>query len=81
MDLGALAQVIGRARAVIGVDTGLLHLAAALRVPTVGIFGATDPRLTGPVGAGPIAGCGVAAAARAIGVDEVLAALATVQGR
>jgi heptosyltransferase I len=78
MDLAELAGVIGRTRAVIGVDTGLLHLAAALRVPAVGIFGVTDPRLTGPVGAGLIAVC---RAASTIGVDEVLAALATVQRR
>jgi len=32
---------------VIGVDTGLAHLAAALNVPTVGIYTATDPALTG----------------------------------
>jgi heptosyltransferase-1 len=29
------------------VDTGLAHLAAALNVPTVGIYTATDPALTG----------------------------------
>ena len=28
-------------------DTGLAHLAAALGVPTVGIYTATDPALTG----------------------------------
>ena len=35
------------AAAVVGVDTGLTHLAAALGVPTIGIYGATDPRATG----------------------------------
>ena len=38
------------ARAVIGVDTGLTHLAAALGVPTVGIFCATDAAATGVYG-------------------------------
>ncbi|MDP2804868.1 MAG: lipopolysaccharide heptosyltransferase I [Gallionellaceae bacterium] len=41
------AALLGHARAVIGVDTGLSHLAAALNVPTVGIYTATDPGLTG----------------------------------
>lgn len=41
------AGVLAGARAVIGVDTGLTHLAAALAVPTVGIYGATDPVATG----------------------------------
>jgi heptosyltransferase-1 len=41
------AALLGHARAVIGVDTGLSHLAAALDVPTIGIYTATDPGLTG----------------------------------
>jgi len=48
------AQVIGNAAIVIGVDTGLLHLAAAYRVPLVAVFLATEPGLTGPVGSGPM---------------------------
>lgn len=52
--LDRTAQLIGAASLVIGVDTGLLHLAAALTVPLVGIFVATDPAKTGPVGAGTI---------------------------
>jgi heptosyltransferase-1 len=42
--------LLGRAEAVIGVDTGLTHLAAALDAVTVGIFTATDPALTGIYG-------------------------------
>ncbi len=41
------AAMLGRAHAAIGVDTGLSHLSAALGVPTVGIYTATDPGLTG----------------------------------
>ena len=33
-------------------DTGTMHLAAFLGVPTVSIFGSTEPRLTGPIGKG-----------------------------
>jgi heptosyltransferase-1 len=47
LKLDEAAALLGRARAVIGVDTGLSHLAAALDVPTVGIYTATDPGLTG----------------------------------
>ena len=35
------AALLAGATAVVGVDTGLFHLAAALDVPTVGLFGAT----------------------------------------
>jgi heptosyltransferase-1 len=47
LDLAEAATLLGKARAVIGVDTGLSHLAAALNVPTIGIYTATDPGLTG----------------------------------
>ena len=47
LNLGAAASLLGAAHAVIGVDTGLNHLAAALNVPTIGIYTATDPTLTG----------------------------------
>lgn len=52
--LDATAKVIAGAALVVGVDTGLLHLAAAYGVPLLAIFLATDPGLTGPVGRGPI---------------------------
>jgi lipopolysaccharide heptosyltransferase II len=35
-------------------DTGTMHLAALLGLPTVSIFGSTEPRMTGPWGAGHI---------------------------
>jgi heptosyltransferase I len=46
-DLIALTR---RARLFIGGDTGPLHLAAALQIPVVGIYGPTDPARTGPYG-------------------------------
>lgn len=52
--LDRMARLIAGASFVVGVDTGLLHLAAALGVPLVAIFTASDPNLTGPVGAGAI---------------------------
>jgi len=53
--LDRVARLIAGASFVVGVDTGLLHLAAALGVPLVAVFSATEPALTGPIGAGPIA--------------------------
>ncbi len=38
------------ARAVISVNTGIMHLAALLGAPTVGLHGATNPRRWGPYG-------------------------------
>jgi heptosyltransferase-1 len=50
LPLAEVAAVIAGARMVVGVDTGLAHLAAALEVPTVGIYCATDPAATGLYG-------------------------------
>jgi heptosyltransferase-1 len=52
--LDQVARLIAGAAFVVGVDTGLLHLGAALGVPVVAIFSGSEPRLTGPMGAGPI---------------------------
>jgi len=49
LGLNALAQVIAAAEAVVGVDTGLLHLAAALGKPGLALYTATPPALTGAV--------------------------------
>ncbi|HUL53853.1 MAG TPA: glycosyltransferase family 9 protein [Opitutaceae bacterium] len=46
--LVSLAALIRRAEWVICNDSGPLHLAAALGVKTLGLFGPTDPRLFGP---------------------------------
>ncbi len=47
MRLRELASLIGRAALAIGVDTGLVHLATALNVPTIALYISTDPALTG----------------------------------
>jgi len=49
-DLGDLARYIAGARAYIGNDSGITHLAAALDIPTVAIFATTDPAVWGPRG-------------------------------
>jgi heptosyltransferase-1 len=73
LSLDDLAGLFAGAKAVVGVDTGLAHLSAALGVRTVGIFCATDPAATG------IYGCAHAMNLGGIGnppaVSEVVAAL------
>jgi heptosyltransferase I len=49
--LAGLIHATRRAAAVVGVDSGPLHLAAALGKPGVAIFGPTDPARNGPYGA------------------------------
>jgi len=73
MTLEQLARLFGRAQAVVGVDTGLTHLAAALGVRTVGIYCGSDPALTGIYGAARATNVGTLGAAPS--VDEVLKAL------
>jgi lipopolysaccharide heptosyltransferase I len=52
--LDEVVKLLAGAQYVVGVDTGLLHLAAALGVPLVAIFAGSKPNLTGPVGGGPL---------------------------
>lgn len=62
---GELARFVAHADFAVGLDTGLMHLAAACDVPGVTLFGPTDPDRTGPYGAnqrvvrstGPFAPC------------------------
>jgi heptosyltransferase-2 len=48
--LGVAMAVIERCSMFVTNDSGLMHLAAALGVPTVAVFGSTDPVATGPRG-------------------------------
>lgn len=47
LDLAAMGGVIAACRGVIGVDTGLMHLAAAFRKPGIGLYPATPPERFG----------------------------------
>ena len=91
--IGELVALVRRARLFIGGDTGPVHIAAALGIPVVAIYGPTDPARNGPFGAGPIAvlrsETSVTSHARrpapeagllTITVDEVLYASANVLG-
>ncbi|QBF28882.1 lipopolysaccharide heptosyltransferase I [Pseudomonas tructae] len=50
LNLVGVARVLAAAKACVAVDTGLGHLAAALDVPTLSLFGPTNPGLTGAYG-------------------------------
>jgi heptosyltransferase I len=78
LGLPALAAVLAGARLVVGVDTGLSHLAVALNTPTVALYTATEPGLTGVFGRGFHRNLG--GKAQCPGVAEVLTALQPVLG-
>lgn len=50
MGLNDLNAYLAHAQGVVGVDTGLSHVVAALSVPSIAIYGATDATLTGVLG-------------------------------
>ncbi len=47
-----LEALLGRCRLFLGGDSGPLHVASALGVSSVSVYGPTDPAITGPVGGG-----------------------------
>lgn len=51
MSLPDLAWHLRRAKAVVSVNTGVMHLAAIVGAPTIALNGPTDPKRWGPVGA------------------------------
>ena len=70
MSIGEVAALLSHASGVVGVDTGLTHLAVALGMPTVGIYCATQPDLTGLHGgdhAVNVGGRGAAPSVEAVG--------------
>lgn len=50
LKIGEMAALLSQAKAVVAVDTGFGHLAAALEVPTVSIYGSTNPLYTSALG-------------------------------
>jgi ADP-heptose:LPS heptosyltransferase len=45
------AAILSMCRLLVGIDSGLLHLAGALGIPRIGVFGPTNPRYFLPFGA------------------------------
>ncbi|MGC8916421.1 MAG: lipopolysaccharide heptosyltransferase I [Thermoanaerobaculum sp.] len=84
-DLLQLAAAVAAAVAVVGGDTGPVHLAAAFGTPTVAVHTTTDPARNGPRGprvaivsgaaAGARRGKATTKAARRVAPEEVLSAL------
>lgn len=50
MNISGMTELLAKAKAVVAVDTGFAHLSAALDIPTVSIYGATNPGYTGALG-------------------------------
>lgn len=84
-----LGAMIGRCRIVAGIDSGPKHLAVLQGVPTVTLFGPTDPRvwdpmtlrhraLRDPAAAGRRVRDGKGSALGGIGVDEVIDSMRSV---
>ncbi|MFH1313596.1 MAG: lipopolysaccharide heptosyltransferase II [Candidatus Eisenbacteria bacterium] len=94
LDFSELVGLLSGSSAVVSNDSGGMHLAASLGVPTVGLFFSTDPRWTRPLSPGSIAlynrmKCSPCFArdcrrgtpcTRTITVDEVTGALAKIGG-
>ena len=90
--LPGLIHATRRCAAVLGIDSGPMHLAAALGKPGVAIFGPTDPARNGPYGGSlqvmrsPVAettykrGSTISESMRLISPDQVFEALKTVLG-
>ena len=49
-DLRQVVSILKSSQAFVGNDSGLMHLSASLGVPTVGVFGSSNPHWTSPKG-------------------------------
>ncbi len=89
LKLNEMARLLKHAKAVVSVDTGLSHVAAALDVPMVVLYRVTDPKLVGALGQNVVHLCSPLApnyikkfkpgqaqqSLQGLSVDEVLAKL------
>jgi len=80
-NLDELLAVLRRASAIVAADTGPLHLAAALGVPCVGLYGPTDAARNGPYGRGHRALQSPDRTMASLGVEVVLRAVAELLDR
>jgi len=80
-NLDELLAVLRRASAIVAADTGPLHLAAALGVPCVGLYGPTAAERNGPYGRGHRALQSPDRTMASLGVEPVLRAVAELLDR
>jgi heptosyltransferase-1 len=73
LSVADMAAVLGRARQIVGLDTGFSHLAAAFGQPTIGIYCDHEPGLAGITGPGLVTSLG--GKGQQPSLDEVMAAL------
>ncbi|CAG0931693.1 heptosyltransferase I [Planctomycetaceae bacterium] len=78
--LTALASLLAGAMATVGVDTGLMHLAAAVGCPVIALYLASDPGLTGAC-PGPAAAVNLGGQGQLPEVAAVLAAIESLARR
>lgn len=77
LSIAQLAPIIGNAKAAVGVDTGLSHLATALSLPTVAIYTDTKPALTGVYPGAHAPAKNLGGKAQCPSVEEVISTLNT----
>ena len=75
MSIAKIATVIANAKAAVGVDTGLSHLAAALNIPTIAIYTDTNPALTGVMAGSKAPAINLGGINNMPSVDDVLSSL------
>lgn len=75
--IAQLAYIISQAKAAIGVDTGLSHLAAALDIPTIALYTDTNPALTGVMAGAKVKAINLGNIDTIPSVDEVMSTLNT----
>lgn len=75
LSIAQIAIIIANAKAAIGVDTGLSHLAAALNIPTIAIYTDTNPALTGVMAGARAKAINLGGIAQTPSVDDALQAL------
>ncbi len=77
LPLKQLAEVIAAAKAAIGVDTGLVHLAVALTIPSIAIYTDSDPKLNGAFAGKNAIAINIGGERQIPSADEVLSAFST----
>lgn len=77
LELKSLAEVTADAKAAIGVDTGLIHLAVALKIPSIAIYTDSNPQLNGAYASKNCIAINIGGQSITPSVDEVLQAFST----